>query len=255
LVCALCLGPVLSAAILKPETITAFDNYIRQREEGLQKRVTGGTFLWTDEDESRLRTAKSGHLVVEGRHGNGMTAVEGGLIHDWTGSIFMRGTTLRKTIELVQNYDHHKDIYQPEVMDSKLRSRSGNNFKVHLRLLKVKVITVVLSTEYDVTYFPLDATRMYSRSYSTRIAEVGNPGTPKEHELRPGHDNGFLWRLYTYWRFQERDGGVYMELDAISLSRGVPYGLAWLVGPIIKELPLESLKRTLEGTRDALRAQ
>ncbi|MBK5294718.1 MAG: hypothetical protein JJE04_23955 [Acidobacteriia bacterium] len=253
LACLLCLDTALPAATLKKGTIRAFENYIRQREAGLQKRVSGGTFLWADEFGARLQMVKSGQVALEGRNGDGITEVEAGLIHDWTGSVFIPGVTLQKTIALVQNYDNHKKVYSPEVMDSKLRARSGNNFKIYLRLLKKKVFTVVLNTEHDVTYFPLEATRMHSRGYSTRIAEVENAGTRKEHELEPGDDHGFLWRLYTYWRFQERDGGVYMELDAISLTRGIPYGAAWVVAPIIKELPLESLTRTLEGTRNALR--
>jgi len=108
---------------------------------------------------------------------------------------------------------------------------------------------VVLNTEHDARYFPLDATRCYSRSCATRIAEVEHPGTPEERELPPGNDQGFLWRLNSYWRFEERDGGVYVECEAISLTRPVPAGLGWLIEPFIKNLPRESLANTLRETR------
>lgn len=177
--------------------------------------------------------------------------VPDGLIHDWVGAVFIPGTTLEKTLALVQDYDSHKNIYA-EVIDSKLLHRDGNEFKVYLRLRKKKVLTVVMNTEHDVRYYPVDPTRWRSRSYSTRIAEVANPGEPNEHELPPGTGQGFLWRLYSYWRFQERDGGVYVECEAISLTRDVPTGLGWLVVPIIRNLPRESLVNTLGATRAAL---
>jgi hypothetical protein len=126
---------------------------------------------------------------------------------------------------------------------------------VYLRLLKKKVITVVLNTEHKVTYFPLDATRQHSRSYSTKIAEVQDAGEPGEHELPAGRDHGFLWRLYSYWRFLERDGGVYVECEAVSLTRGVPMGLGLIIRPIVRDLPRESLANTLVKTRSGLQAR
>lgn len=111
---------------------------------------------------------------------------------------------------------------------------------------------MVLNTNHDVRYFPLGPARLHSRSYSTRIAEVADAGKPGEHEMPVGQDHGFLWRLYSYWRFQERDGGVYVECQAISLTRNVPTGLGWLIEPIIRNLPRESLANTLTATRQAL---
>jgi hypothetical protein len=67
-----------------------------------------------------------------------------------------------------------------------------------------------------------------------------------------GNDHGFLWRLDSYWRFEERDGGVYIECEAISLTRDIPTGLAWLIEPIIRQLPQESLVNTLRATRNAV---
>jgi hypothetical protein len=115
--------------------------------------------------------------------------------------------------------------------------------------MKKKVLTVVLNTEHDVVYFPIDARRSRSRSYSTRIAEVSG-----EREQPVGNDHGFLWRLYSYWRFEERDGGVYLECEAISLTRDVPTGVQWLIEPIIRQLPAESLANTLRSTRNAVLA-
>ncbi|HTQ57306.1 MAG TPA: hypothetical protein VMI94_22710 [Bryobacteraceae bacterium] len=241
------------AAELRPETIQAFDRYIRDVETRVNQRVQpGGPFLWTGEDARRAAQVRAGQVAIEHRGGDTIP-VPHGLIHDWVGSVFIPGTTLARTLALVQDYDRNHDHYQPEVMASRLVSRDGDDYKVYLRLMKKKVITVILDTEYDVRYFPLDANRCYSRAYSTRIAEVENAGKADERVLPPGQDHGFLWRLDTYWRFEERGGGVYVECEAISLTRSIPAGLGWLIEPIIRSLPRESLENTLRQTRAALR--
>jgi hypothetical protein len=236
---------------LKSQTVQAFDTYIQKAEARIDKGRVEGPFLWTDGTPVRKEHVRRGDIVAEPWSGNGDIEVTGGLIHDWIGAVFIPHTTLAKTLALVEDYNNHKRIYKPEVIDSQLLAHDGNNFRVRLRLLKKKVVTVVLNTEHDVRYVPLDQTRWSSRSYSTRIAEVESPGKPDEHELPPGNDHGFLWRLNSYWRFEERDGGVYVECEAISLTRGVPTGLGWLINPIIRSLPRESLANTLRATRDA----
>ena len=135
------------------------------------------------------------------------------------------------------------------MIDSALVSQQGDDFRIFLRLLKKKIITVVLDTDHDVHYLSLDRKRWFCRSYTTRIAEVEDAGSPKEKVLPPDSGYGFLWRLYSYWRFQESDGGVYVECRAISLTRDVPFGLRWIIEPIIQHLPKESLIHTLEATR------
>jgi hypothetical protein len=241
------------AVDLKPETVQAFDRYIRDTEARLDQRLRpDGTFLWVDEEPQRLAQVRQGQLAIENRSSRDTISVPGGLIHDWIGAVFVPGVTLGKTLALIQDYDHNQDNYKPEVLASRLVSRHGNDFKVYLRLMKQKVITVILDTDYDVRYFPLDGGRCHSRAYSTRIVEVESAGKQDERTLPPGRDDGFLWRLYSYWRFQERDGGVYVECEAISLTRAIPVGLGWLIQPIITTLPRESLANTLRETRAAL---
>jgi hypothetical protein len=241
------------AESLKRETLEAFLSYVRKREADLDTgRLRGPRFLWVDDDVDRKALVKAGEVVIEGFSGKGSVEVRAGLIHDWIGAAFIPGAKLAAVMAMVQDYDNHKSVYQPEVIDSKLRAKSGNRYKVHLRLLKRKVITVVLNTEHDVEYASLGPSRIHSRSYSTRIAEVEDPGTARERERPLEQSHGFLWRLNSYWRFEQRDGGVYVECEAISLTRGVPFGLGMIVMPIIRDLPRESLRRTLEATRDGL---
>ena len=242
----------VTTAELKPRTLEAFNAYMRKAEARLESQARSSEFLWVDRAPGRKRQALEGKVLAEPFAGSGEVEIEDGLIHDWIGALFIPGATLDQTLKFVEDYDNHKNFYKPDVLDSKTLSRDGDQFKVYLRLLKKKVLTVVLNTDHDIRYIRLDANRAYSRSYSTRIAEVDNPGKPGERELQPGKDHGFLWRLNSFWRFEQRDGGVYVECEAVSLTRDVPTGLGWMINPIIRTLPKESLAATLAETRQGL---
>ena len=244
--------PQATKVELKPHTAEAFDRYVHAVEANLDGDQGAAEFLWVDRSPSRKRVALQGKVLAEPSIGKGETEIPDGLIHDWTGTVFIPGVSLTRVLEFMQDYANHKQFYKPEVIDSRLVSRQGDEFRVALRLVKKQVLTVVLNTEYQVVYARLDPTRAASKSFSTRIAEVEDPGERTERELPLGQDHGFLWRLDSFWRFQERDGGVYLECRAISLSREVPPALAWLVNPIIRSLSRDSMTNTLEATRRAL---
>jgi hypothetical protein len=237
------------AAELRPKTAEAFERYIRQTEQRLDQRKT---FLWSDEAPDRARLARQGQTVVRPFGAKPEIEIDDGLIHDWVGAVFIPGATVAQTIALVQDYNRHKEIYKPEVLDSRILVHNGNDFRIYYRLMKKKVITVVLDTEHEVHYQPIDADRWRSVSKTVKISEVEDPGKRTEHALPPGTGHGFLWKLYSYWRFEQRDGGTWVECEAISLTRNVPTGLGWLIDPIIRNLPKDSLENTLRKTRDAL---
>jgi hypothetical protein len=211
----------------------------------------GELFLWADTSERRERLRRGG-IVCEPRGQKGDRRVTKGLIHDWIGAIFVPKSTISEVLALVQDYDSHKNTYRPTVIDSRTIERTGDDFKVRLRLFKRKVITVVLDADSDVHYQRVNPRCWHSQSYSTRIVEIQNAGGPRERALPPGHDHGFLWRLNSYWAFHERDGGVYVECEAISLSRGIPSALSWLLDPIVRNLPKEFLSEMLTATRAKL---
>jgi hypothetical protein len=157
-----------------------------------------------------------------------------------------------RALALLQDYDSHASVYRPAVARSRLLSRDGDVFRVYLRFHMKKVITVVVNSEHEARFSRPAADRAQSRIYSLRIAEVDGPDTPQEREMPVGNDGGYLWRLYTYWRFLARDGGVYVQCEAISLTRAIPFGLGWVVGPFVTGIPRESLAFTLETTRKTL---
>ena len=233
---------------LKPVTVAAFDSYIQQTEQRLNRRTT---FLWVDESPERRKRVRDGEVAVEPAAEHPITEITDGLIHDWIGTVFVPGVSLAATLEHVEDYDHARTHHR-EVIDSHIISRNGNDFLVFMRLLKKKVITVVLDSEHEIHYFPLDATHCRSESKTVKIAEVDNPGKGDEREMPPGTGHGFLWKLDTFWRFQQADGGTWIECEAISLTRDIPTGLGWLIEPIIRSLPRESLENTLRETASAL---
>jgi hypothetical protein len=201
----------------------------------------------------RAQEIARGQILAQFWSSHGPVKVPDGLIHDWIAAALISDSTIDEIFAVIQDYDNHKNIYKPEVIDSKLISRDDNDFQIYLRLLKKKIITVVLDTNHEVHYRPVGGTRWVCRSYTTRIAEVENAARRHERVLQPDTGHGFLWRLYSYWRFQEREADAVVECRAISLTREVPFGLRWAIEPIIQKLPRESLINTLEATRQALR--
>src|SRR6201993_2948104 len=157
---------------LEPRTLQAFDAYIRQAETEMEQTLHGSAaFLWSRQPPERTQDVGQGKVVAEFWSGRGPVKVPGGLIHDWIAAAFIPASTIQQIFAVIQDYDNHKNIYKPEVVDSKLIRRDENDFQIFLRLRKKKVITVVLDSDHEVHYRPVDRSRWVCRSYTTRIAE------------------------------------------------------------------------------------
>jgi hypothetical protein len=249
------------AAELKAETTAAFDRYVAATKARMQAELGSvdrflRVFIQPDAVRANsVERLRRGEVVVERMvttEGGRSIAIPGGLVHHWVGLAFLPGVTLERTVALLQDYDRHAAVYAPRIASSALRTQVDDVFRFDLRFFMQKGISVVVDTENTARFMRLDADRAASSIVATRIAEVENPGTPAEREKPPGLDSGYLWRLNTYWRFLHRDGGTYIQCESISLTRGIPTGLAWLLGPFVTSLPRESLEFTLQTTRRAL---
>ena len=249
------------AADLKAQALDAFNRYVlltdAQTDSALTRRET---YLHIDalpEDRraaayAQMRESKVVIEHLETLDQGRQTQTPGGMIHDWIATVFIPGATLAQTLALDEDYDHHQDIFRPDVVRSKILRHCGDDFLVVLRFYKRKVITTVIDTEHEVHYTITDATHAQSRSHTTRVQEVDNAGQSNESLEPEGHDRGFLWKMNTYWRFEEKDGGTYVECRSISLTRDIPAGLGWLIGPYVTSVPRESLTFTLATTRSAV---
>jgi hypothetical protein len=245
---------------LHEATLQAFASYVAKTEAQNDGSLLRGPFLWVDglpeQDRSAPMTKlKAGEVVlrrlsVNGAGGN--LEVPGGLIHDWEGIIFIPGVEINDVLKILQDYDHQATYYAPDVANARIESRDGDHFRVFLRFRRKNIVTVVLNTEHNVTYWRDSPLRAHSRSSAVRIAQVEDPGGPHEREKTPGEDDGFLWRMETWWRMEERDGGVYVQNEVVTLTRDIPTGLAWLIEPFITNIPKETLEFTLQATRKAV---
>jgi hypothetical protein len=244
----------------KATTSAAFDDYIRATEARMSDELRAGHFLVIDNlPETRRREAyaklQEGRIYIEQRHAkeDGRPIhVPDGLIHDWAGVAFIPGATISKTMAVLQDYDNHQNIYKPYVRRSKLLEHDGDEFQVLLQLYQKSIVTVIVNANLDVRYTLLNGTQALSKSSSTRIAEVQNPDKPDEHELPVGNDHGYIWRLHSDWRIEEKDGGVYVQVESIALSRSIPPMLAWVIRPLIRNIPRAVLSDLLNATRKAV---
>jgi hypothetical protein len=250
-----------NAADLQPQTAKAYDHYIELTAAQVGSELAqSGPYLWVERlpaaqraaDEEQLR---NGQLVIERLEtlDSGKTmATPGGIIHHWVGTVFVPGATLAQTLSFMQDYDHKVEYFKPDIVRSKILRHQGDDYFVLLRFYKKKIITTVIDTDQEVHYHVVDSTHAYSRSRTTRVQEVDNAGKSDETLEAEGHDRGFMWRMNTYWRFEEKDGGTYVECQAISLTRDIPTGLGWMVGSLVTSVPRESLTFTLTTARAAL---
>jgi len=249
---------------LKTETAAAFDRYVALTEERNSAELKrGAPFLWPDtlaENERRAayESLRAGATRVEKRQ----TLSKGseilcpnGLIHHWEAIAFIKGVKVDDVLRVLEDYDHHSEYYKPDVERSKTLQHDGNHYRAFLRFRRHKVITVVLNTTHEVNYFRDSPQRAHSRSSAIKIGEVENAGKPEEKEKSAGDDDGFLWRMETWWRMEERDGGVYVQSEVVSLTRDLPTGLGWMIGAFINGIPKETLAFTMEATRKAVLAK
>ncbi len=243
----------------RPATTAAFERYVAETEA---QRAADPRFLWFDGDSASAQAlrekVRNGQFVIERleTRANGREIdIPDGLAHHWLGIVFVPGATLDQALALLQDYDRHAEIYSPNVARSRLLDRNGDRFRAYLRFAMQKVITVVVNSEHEAVFTRESPTQARSRIVSTRIAEVENPNTQQEREKPVGQDGGYLWRLNSYWRLAERDGGVYVQCESVSLTRGIPFGLGWVVGPFVTSIPRETLTFTLQTTRKALMAR
>jgi hypothetical protein len=257
-------GGDVQAAELQERTRQAFERYVRVTEARIERELEATSQpLWIDrlpqaERADAERQLRAGQVLVtrlESRVGGTRLDIPDGKVHHWLGTVFIPDATLSRTIQMVQDYAHYAMIYEPAVRRAATVARDGSRFKVTMQMFMKKVISVVLNADFDVVYRSLGPTRMYVPSVATRIAEVENADTDQAREKPVGRDNGFLWRFNNYCLFDQRDTGTYMQCESVSLSRTVPVGLGWLIGPFVTSIPRESLTFTLSAARRHLTAK
>jgi len=258
------------AANLKAETIAAWDDYVQSVSATLQDRArANGSFLWTYEDSERIAQVHRGEIVVAPAPGPSPRKVPGGLIHHWIGAAFLPNVKLDDILEVTQAYDRYKEFYRPSVVESKAVARMALDHKTWedrawdyrawddefsmLLMNQAFFLTTALDADYAAANVRLDDRRFYSLSRSTRVQEVEDYGRPSQHRIPEGEGAGYIWRLLSVARLEQRDGGVYVEMEAIALSREIPGVVRLVVDPIVRRVARNSILTSIQQTEEAVR--
>ncbi len=240
--------------------VAAFNAYAGNVEARLQRQHRSQPDFVANlgsgsETEARLRR---GEVILEKLTPEG-DGPQGAMLHDWRGTAFVPGATVAGFERVMKDVGSYPLVFAQQVVQARILAAQAeanpDHFTATMRVRQKHVITVVMDTTYDIMYGRLDAEHGYSISRSTKITEIADQGTAKERALGPSEDHGFLWRLNTYWSYEERDGDLYMQIESISLTRGIPTGLGWAVRPYVESVPRESLEFTLRATYKALQKQ
>ncbi len=236
---------------LSQQTVTEFENYARGVEATLQERWAGKkNFLFIEDDEQTKQRVLNGDLFIKQMNGGHPVAIASGLIHDWLGAIYIPNTSIQRVVDILEDFDRHKDIY-PSITKSRTISREGNNIKGYWRLQQKGLVPVILDVQEDAHYTELAPGKWKGQNYARNITEVDTSWFTRGRKFPLGEGHGFLWRLYGYWSLEAFRGGVLAECRTLSLSRDIPQGLAWAVAPYTQKMPEDSLTSTLKNTSKA----
>ncbi len=246
--------PVLSAAELKPESLLAWDEYVQSADAAMQTRLRPGhSFLWVDEAPDRRRQLRAGEILVTSVGEHNPKKVPSGLIHHWMGAAFVPNATLQDVFGVVRDYVHYKDYYQPFVIDARpiQQTPSADRFSMML-MNKALFVKTVLESEYESSFASAGTQKFYSISTAVRVQEVEDYGQASERKLPSDEGSGYIWRLHSITRYQESDGGVYVEMEAMALSRDIPAAVRWAVDPVVRRVSKGAMVTSLRQTMGAV---
>jgi hypothetical protein len=227
-----------------------FDSYVAAVEARLAQEHRSPEEFMARVDRAQLRRGQPIIERLTPPHADG----HGALFHDWRGSAYVAGAKASDLDRVIRDFGGYPHVFAPQVVRARiLRRDDDDHVQAEMRVRQKHVITVVMDMTYDIAYGRLDAQHGYSVSRSTKIAEIADASTAKERALSPQEQHGFLWRLNSYWSYEEGDGGLYMQIESVTLTRSIPTGLGWIVGPFVESVPRESVEFTLRSVCDALR--
>jgi len=240
----------LAAEEPTPDALAGFQTYVSRLESRLAKQYESEDRFLAPVDRARLR---GGDVLTEQLTPPAGLELPGALIHDWRGTAFFPGATAADFERVLREFEAYPRSYSPEVIRTTVLLQQGDYYQITMRVVQHHILTFVMDGTYDVTFGRLDAQHRYCVSRSVQISEISQAGTAQEHALSASEEHGFLWQMNTYWNYEEGDGGLYIQIESVSLTRSIPVGLGWVIGPFVESVPKESLEFTLRATRDALK--
>jgi hypothetical protein len=244
------------ATVLTPETVAAWETYVQTALTRLQEHLRPGhAFLSIDDKEGMTETVRGGEPIVF-PFGRTPQKVPAGLIHDWVGITFVPNAKLDDVVSTVRDYAHYSDFYRPVVIKSGAVENDGSKDRFSMVLMNKSIFSrIALDGDYESSYARIDDHRCYSISKASRIQEIENYGTREQRLLPENEGTGLIWRVLSISRFEEDEGGVYVEMEVIALSRDIPVSLRWIATPIVRRVSKHSLLTSLEQTSAAVHSR
>ncbi len=237
---------------LAPQTLAEFERYAANVEAQLQERWSGQKhFLLVEDNPQSTQRLLAGDVFIKQMNDGHPVSITDGLIHDWTGAVYIPNARIEQVIQVLEDFDKHKKIY-PSVSQSRTIARKGDEVTGYWRLQQKGFVPVILDVEEEVRYSAVAPGKWKGVACARNITEVDTGLFTRGRKFPLGEGHGYLWRLYGYWSLESFKGGVLAECRTLSLSRDIPQGLAWAVGPYVQKQPEESLTSTLKATRAAL---
>jgi hypothetical protein len=234
------------------DALAAWDSYLAKVEGSISPSPT--PFLLLGKEPSQRDEARSGKVIITQIKRKPPVVVPHALIHDWAGLIFIPKVTLADVFTVTRNYAAYPKWYAPTIIRGRLLAMQGNEgdrFLVRY-FRRVLFVTTILEVEYDARYCQLDSTHWYSTARSVRMQEIDQSDKTVSRTTPVDDGGGYVWRIYTLTRFEQKDQGVYLEQESIALSRPIPASLHWIVEPVVRRLSRDLLQKSLEQTRNAV---
>ena len=247
-------APALPAADLKPETIGAWERYVQSADAAMQTRLQPGhPFLWIDEIAGRRARLRAGEIVVAQVGEHNPKKVPSGLIHHWIGAAFFPNATADDVFSVVRDYGRYREVYNPTVINARAIRQTADLDRYSMLLMnKSLFLKTALDSEYESSYCSVGSHKWYSLATAIHIHEVEDYGQADERILPPDEGSGYIWRLHSISRYDEADGGVYVEVEAMALSRDIPAAVRWVVDPIVRRVSKGAILTSLRQTLDAV---
>ena len=243
----------LEAATLNPASIQVWNRYLATAEATVAKEAQKPTgFLWLDQSSERRRRVHNGEIVADETYSPN-EKIPDALIHDWTGAAFIPGARIEDVIAVVRNYNHYKNYYSPTVIRSNTVEQSTYLDRWTVTMMNQSLLLhIAVEADCQATFTQISDKRWYALSTSTQIHQIDNYGRADQHRLPVDEGDGYIWRLASITRFEQRDGGVYLEVEALGLTRDIPFALRFVIDPIVRRISRNSLLESLKQTDKAV---
>ncbi len=261
--------------VLNTLGLQEYESYVTRTEQAMSARFERGELAWVpdsarQEARAELNAGRQVRWNVSDASVNTRIADLNATVIDWIGAIRIRSARIPDLVAVLQDYNRYATIYRPMIFESRSQPIAGS------QPVAYDVIWGMQNTYRAVSVFPQQYSfqvksraeysgdgvqpgsmlLVHSRSSEIRESDSGVAG--RIDFLEPYHDHGILWALNMYWRARQSGPDLYLELQAITLTRSVQdfkckIGLfpvpKLIVSSVMDSIPSESLSLMLAATK------